>query len=47
MDTATGTPMAIDDLRALTPQGSIKKLTVREAGHLIDRLRGRNVGVGT
>ncbi len=39
----------VDDLRALTPQGSISKLSVREAEQLIDRLCGRDVvgGKGT
>ena len=37
--------LEIDDLRAMTPQGSISKLTMREAGDLIDRLKGgRAVG---
>jgi hypothetical protein len=37
----------IDDLRAMTPQGSISKLTVREAGELIDRLLGKEARTGT
>jgi hypothetical protein len=31
-----------DELRALTPRGSVKDLTVWEASQLIDRLRGPN-----
>ena len=34
----------LDDLRAMTPQGSVSKLTVREAGQLIDCLKGRAAG---
>jgi len=33
-----------DDLRAMTPRGSISALSVREASDLIDRLNGRPVG---
>lgn len=36
--------MDLDDLRGMTPQGSVSKLTMREAGVLIDRLKGRRVG---
>ena len=34
----------LDDLRGMTPQGSVSKLTMREAGDVIDRLKGRRVG---
>ncbi len=34
----------LDDLRSMTPQGSVSKLTMREAGEVIDRLKGRRVG---
>jgi hypothetical protein len=34
----------IDDVRGMTPQRSISKLTVHEAGQLIERLKGKAVG---
>lgn len=37
----------VDDLRAMTPQRSIRALTVREAGGLIERLRGEVLAEGT
>ncbi len=39
--------MGIEDLRAMAPEGSIRKLTVRQAAGLIDTLVGPGRKVGT